>query len=106
MRISPRERTGRGLPLIVALVFILSCLATTAHLAIAESQGCQATHPSVRSCAQTISLDMGPALAGSALSFNPAPAPIRRITLNLQPVGLSQYHGGPPVPRSPPSLPA
>lgn len=99
-----KVRFGRGLPAFLAAVFLLSCLANTAHLAMAEGQGCQASHPSVRSCEPTVSLDMGPALAGSAPSLNPALAPARWITPNVPATGLSLYRGGPPVPRSPPSL--
>lgn len=96
-------RLGRGLPALVATVFLLACLATAAHLTMDEGRGCQASHPSVGSCEPRVSHDAGPAVAGSATSLTPALAPAQRVTLNLLPLRLSQRQNGPPVPRSPPS---
>ena len=94
------------LPTVIAAVFLLSCLATAAHLAMAGGEGCQAIEPSLRSCGPTTSLDTAPALPAVALDLYSSPAPTEWVTLTLPPTGFSQHQVAPPVPRSPPSIPA
>lgn len=91
---------------VLAAVFLLSCVATAAHLALAGSNGCQAVEFSARSCGPTTSVDIGLGLPGLAVSLDSSPAPLAWITITLPPLALSQHQIAPLVPRSPPSLPA
>lgn len=94
------------LPAFVAAVFLFSCLAATAHLAMAAGEGCQASHPSVRTCGQTVSLDMVPALPAIWASVD---SPLVWTAWSSVPAALGhdlQDQSGPSVPRSPPPLPA
>ena len=105
--LSPRRVVRWALPTLLATVFLLSCLATAAHLAMAGGEGCrQAVEFSVRSCGPGTSLDTAPALPALAFRLDSAPTPTLWTTLTSLPVGLSEHQVGPPVPRSPPSLPA
>ncbi len=108
MALSPALRRVfcRPLPTVIAAVFLLSCLATAAHLAMAAGEGCQAIEPSLRSCGPTTSVDTAPALPAVALDLDSSPAPSEWVALALPLAGFSQDQGAPPVPRSPPSLPA
>ena len=108
MALSPSLRRAfcQALPTVIAAVFLLSCLATAAHLAMAGGEGCQAIEPSVRSCGPTTSLYTAPALPAVALDLDSSPAPTEWVTLTLPLAGFSQHEGAPPVPRSPPSIPA
>ncbi len=108
MAFSPSFRRAfcRALPTVIAAVFLLSCLATAAHLAMAAGEGCQAIEPSVRSCGPTTSLDTAPALPAVALDLDSSPAPTAWVPLALPLAGFSQRQAAPPVPRSPPSIPA
>ena len=89
-----------------AAIFLLSCLATTAHLATAGEGGCQAAQLSVRSCGPTLSLDITPALPGLAVSLDPASTPTAWVKITLPLVALPQHKVAPLTPRSPPSLSA
>lgn len=108
MALSPSFRRAfcRALPTLIATVFLLSCLASAAHLAMAAGEGCQAIEPSVRSCGPTTSLDTAPALPAVALNLDSSPAPAEWVTLTLPLAGFSQLQVAPLVPRSPPPLPA
>lgn len=108
MALSPSLRCAfcRALPTVIAAVFLLSCLVTAAHLAMAAGEGCQAIEPSVRSCGPTTSLDTAPALPAVAFDLDSSPAPIVPVTLTVPLAGFSEQQVAPPVPRSPPSLPA
>lgn len=106
-RFNPLTRWfGRTLQAFVAAVFLLSCLATAAHLAMAAGEGCQAVEPSVRSCSPGTSLDLPPAVPGLALRLDSSPAPTLWVTLALAQVGVAQHQIAPLVTRSPPSLSA
>lgn len=94
------------LPTVIAAVFLLSCLATAAHLAMAGGEGCQAVEFSVRICGPGTFPDIGPALPALTLLFDSSPAPTEWVTANLPLAGFSHLQVGPLVPRSPPSLPA
>ena len=94
------------LPTVIAAVFLLSCLATAAHLAMAGGEGCQAIEPSVRSCGPTTSLDTAPALPALAVDLDSSPTPTAWIRTPFELVGLPQEQVAPPVSRSPPSIPA
>lgn len=96
------RRYGRPLWAFVAAVFLLSCLVTTAHLAMAGEAGCQAAQLSVRSCGPTLSLDIGPALPGLVVSLEAAPALTAWVRIGLPPVASPQYAVAPLAPRSPP----
>lgn len=100
------RRFVRMLPVFVAAVFLLSCLATAAHLAMAATDGCPPSHPSVRSCGQTLSLDMAPALPAIWASVD---SPLVWTAWPSVPAVLGhdlQDQSRPSVPRSPPALPA
>ena len=99
-------RSAGALPGFVAVIFFVACLGASAHLAMAGGEGCQAIEPSVRSCGPTTSLDTAPALPAVALDLDSSPAPTEWVTLTLPPTGFSQHQVAPPVPRSPPSIPA
>lgn len=95
-----------GLTLLVALLFFLSCLAATAHLAMAGGEGCQASHPSVRNCGQTVSMDMGPILPAVWGLAESTPVRTAWVTIPATPGRRCQHQSAPSVPRSPPALPA
>ena len=98
------RRFVRMLPAFVAAVFFLSCLAATSHLAMAAGEGCQASHPSVRSCGQTVSLDMGPVLPAVGASLDSYTLRIARAAILSAPGDRSQYQSAPSASRSPPVL--
>ena len=93
---------SRALPAVVATVFILSCLAATAHWAMAGSEGCQSIELSVRSCGPTISHDTTPALPTLVSSLDSSRAPSRSAAQTLPTLDSSQQQTAPLVPRSPP----
>jgi len=97
------RRLLRGLPAFVAVVFLLSCLAATAHLAMAATEGCPPSHPSVRSCEQTLSLDMGPVLPAVGVSVESSPVRTTWVAIPAAPGDRSQHQSAPSVPRSPPA---
>lgn len=99
-----RRRSRLALPLLVAAVFVVSCLATSAHLAMAADEGCQASHPSVRSCGQTVSLDMGPVLPAVGGSLDSYTLRIAWAAILSAAGDRSQHQFAPSVPRSPPDL--
>jgi len=73
---------------------------------MAGGEGCQAVELSVRICGPGTFPDIGPALPALTLLFDSSPAPTEWVALTLPLAGFSQHQGAPPVPRSPPSLPA
>ncbi len=92
------------LPAFVAAVFLLSCLVTSAHLAVAAGEGCQASYPTVRSCGQTVSLDTGPVLPAVGASVDSYTLRIARAAILSAPGDHSQCQSAPSVSRSPPVL--
>ena len=97
-------RFGRGMPAFVAAVFLLSCLATVAHLAMGEGEGCQAAEPSFRGCGPRTSHEPVPTLPALAAPLEPSPVPTAWLVPALHLMAASQHHAAPPVPRSPPSV--
>lgn len=101
-----KRRTGLTLRLLLGAVFVLSCLAMTAHAAMAAGEGCQASHTSVRSCGQTLSMDLGPVLPAVRVTVEPSPLGAVWVAIPADPGDRSQHQFAPSVPRSPPALAA